>query len=186
MKTIREGYQFAIMDALLLIVSETSTIKVDYNRLLSLAREPRKPSPMTIHNLPYQATPFLGRDRELAEIAKLLTEPACKLLTLVGPGGIGKTRLSLEVARNGEYGEATHYIALQGLTSPDLIVPAIAQALGFQFYAGDDTTQQLLDYLHDKSLLLVLDNLEHLLEGVGLVGDILSAAPPLKMLATSR
>src|SRR5262245_37427086 len=131
-------------------------------------------------------TPFIGRDKELAEISQLLSTPACRLLTLVGPGGIGKTRLALEAAGRLSFPNGVHAVPLQPLTSPEFMVPAIAEAVHFQFYAGRDPKQQLLDYLREKALLLVLDNVEHLLDGIGLVADILAFAPGIKILATSR
>src|SRR5215470_17020105 len=94
------------------------------------------------------ASIFVGRDGELAEIARLLADPACRLLTLVGPGGIGKTRLALEAAR--PFPEA-HFVPLQPLTSPDFIVSATADAINLQFYSGADPKQQLFDYLREKS-----------------------------------
>jgi predicted ATPase/DNA-binding CsgD family transcriptional regulator len=140
--------------------------------------------------------PFIGRQDELAEIARLLADPTCRLLTLVGPGGIGKTRLSEEVVnRVGAQGLASlpaisfpngvYFVPLQPLTSADFIIPAIAESVGLQF-DGSDSRQQLLDYLGEKSLLLVLDNFEHLLDGVGVISDILASASGVKMLVTSR
>src|SRR3954454_6576346 len=105
---------------------------------------------MPTSHLPPQATPFVGRSEELAEIAALLADPNCRLLTLVGPGGIGKTRLALEAARPLTFSNGIYFVALQPLSSPDLIVPAIADALQFQFYSGGEPQQQLLDYLREK------------------------------------
>jgi predicted ATPase/DNA-binding CsgD family transcriptional regulator len=141
-----------------------------------------------MNNLPPVSTSFVGRQAELSEIAHLLADPACRLLTLVGPGGIGKTRLAVESAKlqQDAFSNGVYLISLQPLASPDFIIPAIAEALHFQFYPGGEPKQQLLDYLREKSLLLVLDNFEHLLDGVGLVSDILASAPAVYMLATSR
>ena len=140
-----------------------------------------------MHNLPYQTIPFIGRDDELNELAHLLADPNCKLLTLVGPGGIGKTRLALEAARHFTAQDGIYFAALQPLDSSHLIVSAIAEALDFQFYQmGGDNQQQLLNYLREKSLLLVLDNFEHLLDGAGLLSDLLAHAPNVKIVATSR
>jgi predicted ATPase/DNA-binding CsgD family transcriptional regulator len=147
-------------------------------------------------------SPFVGRERELADIADLLSNPACRLLTLVGPGGIGKTRLAVEAARmasnpspaspphrNGEGpggGGRVYFVPLQPLTSPDFMLSAIADAIGFQFYPGSDPRQQLLDYMREKSMLVVLDNVEHLVEGVTLLYEILAVTPGVRILATSR
>src|SRR5262245_15486171 len=102
---------------------------------------------MTTHNLPSQPTPFIGRQDELTEITRLLADPACRLLTLVGPGGIGKTRLATEAARllidspllQGEaQGVRVCFALLQPLTSPDFIVSTIASAVNLQFLPGGE------------------------------------------------
>src|SRR5262245_59034405 len=128
---------------------------------------------MLAHNFPAQPTPFVGRETELAEIANLLANPMCRLLTLVGPGGIGKTRLALEAAHGQATLSATAFrdgicfVPLQPLTSPEFIVPAIAEGVHFQFYPGGEPKLQLLGYLREKFLLVVMDGFEHLLDGVG-------------------
>ena len=140
---------------------------------------------MPTDKLPFQATIFIGRTEELAKIATLLSDTTCRLLTLVGPGGIGKTRLGLEVARQLST-DSARFVELQPLTSPDFLVTTIAQALGFQFYTSDDPKQQLLDYLCEQTWLLLLDNFEHLLDGAPLLAEILAAAPAIRLLVTSR
>ncbi|MEO8391605.1 MAG: LuxR C-terminal-related transcriptional regulator [Chloroflexota bacterium] len=136
--------------------------------------------------LPTATTSFVGRAEELAQIAVLLADPACRLLTLVGPGGIGKSRLALEVACQLTTPEQSYFIPLQPLTSTDFIVSTIANAVSFQFDSGGDSQQQLFNYLHDKRWLLVLDNFEHLLSGSNLVSEMLAAAPGIRLLVTSR
>jgi predicted ATPase/Tfp pilus assembly protein PilF len=147
------------------------------------------------HNLPNQPTAFVGRVGELADIAERLNNPACRLLTLIGPGGIGKTRLALQAAEAeiSNYANGVFFVSLAPLRSADSLVPTIAEAIGFSFYRGDDPDdigpnprQQLLDYLQEKQMLLVMDNFEHLLEGVQVIDDILNAALGIKMLTTSR
>jgi predicted ATPase/DNA-binding CsgD family transcriptional regulator len=139
-----------------------------------------------LKRLPVQPTSFIGRSTELAEIEALLDNPACRLLTLVGPGGVGKTRLALEIAGRNSYPDDVYFVALQPLGSPSLIVSAIADALGLTFYGSDDPKTQLFNALHPKRLLLVLDNFEHLLDSVGLVSDLLVSAPRIQILTTSR
>lgn len=137
-------------------------------------------------NLPTSTGLFVGRDDELSQIGTLFADPNCHLLTLVGPGGVGKTRLALEAARRQEYPDGVHFVPLQPLTSADYIVSTIADAVGIQFSPGGDLRHQLLDYFRHRSLLLVLDNLEQLLDGVTLLSEILDAAPGVSILATSR
>ena len=139
-------------------------------------------------NLPLPATPFVGRAAELAAIAALLADPACRLLTLLGPGGIGKTRLAIQATADSipAFADGAAFVALAPLRAQDDLVTAIASAVGFQFYAGEDPRHQLLDYFRAKHLLLVLDNFEHLLAQAGLVADLLHAAPRLTILTTSR
>jgi predicted ATPase/DNA-binding SARP family transcriptional activator len=140
------------------------------------------------HNLPSRATPFFGREAELRALSDFATHPEVRLVTIVGPGGVGKTWLALETARRqmDNFAHGAWFTSLTRLSSPDEIVPATAQALNFSFYEGGTPRQQLLDYLRNKSLLLLMDNYEHLLAGVDLVSDILQNAPQIKILATSR
>lgn len=138
-------------------------------------------------NLPIQTMPFIGRADDIHAITQRLADPTCRLLTLVGPGGIGKTRLAIEVANTQLeiYRDSIYFVPLQSIASPDFIVSTIAAAVGLQFYAGDPQ-QQLLDYFREKHLLLLLDNFEHLLDGTDLLSDMLAYAPQLKLLITSR
>ena len=145
------------------------------------------------HNLPQELTPFVGRQAELTEITRLLNDPAVRLLTLLGPGGMGKTRLGLEAGlnmlKNGDsqtFVQGVFFVGLAPLESVDAIVPAVASAVGFSFREGGEPRQQLLDYLAEKSMLLIFDNFEHLLSGANLVTDILQAAPRVKVLCTTR
>ena len=149
------------------------------------------------NNLPPQPTPFLGREEELAEIQKLLERPSCRLLTLVGPGGIGKTRLALQAAADiiEAFPHGVYVVPLAPLSPEDFLVTtigeflltsAVAEALGFTFYGKEDPKAQLLNYLREKELLLLLDGFEHLLPGTALITDILNGAPKVKALATSR
>ncbi len=143
---------------------------------------------MPMHNLPIQPMPFVGRIEELEAITQSLANPACRLLTLVGPGGIGKTRLALEAASlHGDiFADGVYFVPLQPLGSPASIISTLAEALDFQSSAGSEPKDQLLAYLQTKNMLLVMDNLEHLLEGVVLLSEILQIAPQIKILATSR
>ena len=140
------------------------------------------------HNLQAQATPFVGRNQERVQLAGLVTRPDCRLLSLVGPGGIGKTRLAIEVAREQleAFEQGVFFISFAAVDSPDLMLYTLADALDFTFYGPRDPKEQLLDYLAERQVLLVLDNLEHLLVGVGLIGEVLERAALVTALATSR
>jgi predicted ATPase/DNA-binding CsgD family transcriptional regulator len=112
-----------------------------------------------------ESTPFVGRERELAEINRLLDDPNCRLLTLLGPGGIGKTRLALQAVTGmtRQFPDGVYFVSLQAVTSAEFLVSAVADALDVTFSGQDDLQTQLLNYLRDKRTLLVLDNFEQLL-----------------------
>ena len=141
-----------------------------------------------LHNLAFKLTPFVGRVKEKAELAQHLATPTCRLLTLLGAGGMGKTRLALAVAEDhlGSFEHGVWFVAFDALKNSDAMPYAIAEALNFRFYGQDDPKKQLLNYLSHKDMLLILDNLEHLLAGVPLITELLESSPKLKILATSR
>jgi len=130
-------------------------------------------------------TSFIGREHELADIRRLLSDPACRLLTLIGPGGIGKTRLALEAAKTLDFPHGVHFVPLQPIADANLLPITIANALGIQFFGSDEPRVQLLNYLRERQTLLLLDNFEHLLDGVDFVVEMLTA-PGIKLLVTSR
>ena len=142
------------------------------------------PGPTTA--LPPQHTMFIGREAELTDITALLTDPHCRLLTLVGPGGCGKTRLAIEALRLLEVVDGAHFVPLQPLQSADQVIGAIINTLPFRPDDNADPETALLTYLQDKRLLLVLDNFEHLMDAATLVAAILNAAPMVTLLVTSR
>jgi predicted ATPase/DNA-binding SARP family transcriptional activator len=145
-----------------------------------------------IHNLPTQLTPFIGREFESTELHELLQNPELRLLTLVGAGGMGKTRLAFELARSrlNQYRDGVFLVSLTPVTSAQGIAPAIASAMKLQLYGEPEPA--LLHVLQDKQILLILDNCEQLLteeEGAAstnLVVRLLQSAPQVHILATSR
>ena len=143
----------------------------------------RKPN-----NLPVQLTSFVGRTKELVEIREEISRPEVHLLTLTGPGGVGKTRLSLEVAAQllDQYEDGVFFVPLAPISDPVLVSLTIAHALGIRESQSRPAIDTLKEYLHDRQLLLVLDNFEHLTKAASLVTDILTTAPQLKVLVTSR
>jgi predicted ATPase/Flp pilus assembly protein TadD len=116
-------------------------------------------------NLPVHATPLIGRQAELAELGRLLSDPTCRVITLTGPGGVGKTRLAISAAREAaeSFSDGVALVPLAPLTLASFLIPAIAEAIGFSFSGPAQPQTQLGHYLRDKHLLLVLDNVEHLL-----------------------
>ncbi len=171
---------------------------------------PRHPQ----QKLPTQSTPFIGRSQELQDLLRRLADPACRLLSLVGPGGIGKTRLALAVAQQlmdatdgiepaetsgpafsdqtlvqacaAQFSDGIFFVPLQPITTASGLIAAIAEVLNFQFYSGEPLEQQLRHFLHDKALLLVLDNFEQLLDGAAILTELLAGARQLKLLVTTR
>ncbi len=139
------------------------------------------------NNLPIQMTSFIGRENEIAEIKQELS--AHHLVTLTGSGGTGKTRLSLQVAADllGQYEDGVWFIELAPLTDPALVVQGVASTFGLKEEAGRSLETALKDYLREKSLLLILDNCEHLIAACAQFADtFLHACPKLKILASSR
>ncbi len=145
------------------------------------------PEPPHTH-LPVSPTPLVGREQEIHVLTKQLQDPACRLLTLTGPGGIGKTRLAIEAGRALEphFADGVYFISLAGVGMPESILPAIADKLHFGFSGPAEPMLQLTNHLHDKQTLLIIDNMEHLLEGRDQLGQILQNTHHIKILVTSR
>ena len=139
------------------------------------------------HNLPAQLTSFIGREQAMAQVKQWLA--TTRLLTLTGSGGCGKTRLALQVAADllEAYAQGVWLVELAALADPALVPQSAASALGVREEPGRPLTATLTDYLRPKSLLLVLDNCEHLLSACAQLADtLLRACPNLRILASSR
>ena len=149
------------------------------------AREPARAA-QAKHNLPAPLTSFVGRKRELDELAGLLKQS--RLLTLTGPAGTGKTRLALEVAAQvaQDFVDGVTLTELAPLKDPALVTDTIARSLGMEEIEGQPIVESLKDYLRKRTMLLVADNFEHVIESAPLIAELLSDCPDLKVLVTSR
>ena len=152
----------------------------DHQPLRNLSRSPA--------NLPLQATPFIGRETELAHITRFLHQPEVRLLSLVGPSGVGKTRLGIQAISQLEITlpERVAYVPLVFHHNPHNLHQPIAEVLNLSFNNPSDQAAQLIEYLHPQRMLLLLDNFEHLIEGTPFLIQLLQAVPSLRILLTSQ
>jgi predicted ATPase/DNA-binding CsgD family transcriptional regulator len=143
-----------------------------------------------LHHLPVQPTAYIGREDEIAQVTELLADSHCRLLTLTGEGGIGKTRLAVEVGvrLSGYYPNGVHFVDLQASYTSDVFLQVIADTLNCPFSGHQSAFEQLLHFLREKDMLLLLDNFEQLLpeQAEVLVSDLLNGCPGLTILVTSR
>ncbi|HMN26833.1 MAG TPA: tetratricopeptide repeat protein, partial [Caldilineaceae bacterium] len=139
------------------------------------------------HNLPLFATPLIGRESELAQLTNWLLDPAVTLISVVGPGGVGKTRLAAAAAANvaGAFADGVWFAALAPVENEGELITALAQLLGLVLNTGD-TRRQLFDFLQRRAILLVLDNFEQLTAAADLLAEMLAAARHLRLLVTTR
>jgi predicted ATPase/DNA-binding XRE family transcriptional regulator len=180
-------------DTLQLLSTALHLDEGDQARFAALAHRLRRramaPAPPPVPpNLPVPPTPLIGRDADVAAVRALLQAAATRLVTLIGPAGVGKTRLGLQVATESldEEGNGVTFVPLAAVTQPDGVVPAIAQALGVRESSGAALTDDLQRYLRDRRLLLLLDNFEQVIAAAPQVAALLAAAPGLKVVVTSR
>lgn len=140
------------------------------------------------HSPPLTNGPFIGRDEEITELADLLTRPEVRLISIIAVGGMGKSRLSLELAHEliTHYEHGVAFIDLTPARNADNIAQTALNTLGLSPQNGQDPREALLDYCREKTLLLIFDNMEHVLAGASLLADLLEVAPNVKLIATSR
>ena len=152
----------------------------------ALPREDAKAAPLQV--LPFPPTALLGREQEVAQALDLLRERAVRLLTLTGPGGVGKTRLALEIAHDlrDSFADGLVWIDLTALRDPSLVPQTVAHMLGLREQADYAFSEQVRAFLQDKQCLLLLDNVEHVLSTADFVADLLANCPRLQVLVTSR
>src|SRR5207302_7555156 len=136
------------------------------------------------YNLPGQLTPLIGREQEIQAVYALLRRPEVRLVTLIGPGGVGKTRLGLEVATDllDDFADGVCFVPLAPISDPDLVIPTIAQELGLKEAGDQPLLESLKASLQGKNLLLFLDNFEQVLAAAPELIDLLAMCPELIML----
>jgi predicted ATPase/DNA-binding CsgD family transcriptional regulator len=154
----------------------------------AVAEQLQEAEPALKHNLPVQLTPLIGREQESAQAVALLRRPEVRLLTLTGPGGVGKTRLALQVAAGllEDFSDGVYFVSLAAISEPDLVLPTLAQTFGLKETPGWLPLEHLKAFLRDRHLLLLLDNFEQVVAVAPLLVELLRACPEMKMLVTSR
>lgn len=164
------------------------TLSADEARKQWQQKLEHKTSPV-YSRLPSRATAFVGRDLELTEVATLLSEQDCQLLTLVGPAGVGKTRLGLQTAKEqakvGLFKDGVYYVRLEA-SSTETLFPSILATLELDTKGSGEPLEKIIRHVGEKNVLLVLDNFEHLMASASVVAELVKACPNLKLLVTSR
>ena len=192
-----EAFRTTLRDELDLAPLETTAalaeaLRADVGPEPTPARTAPMPAPappaVALRGFPAPVTPFVGREAELARLHAALSDDGERLVTLLGPGGVGKTRLAIEAGRRAAaaFADGAVFVPLADLDDPAYLARAIGTALGLEAATGQDDEAALIEACAPRSLLLVLDNLEHLLDGAGLVAELLAAAPGSSLLVTSQ
>ena len=156
--------------------------------MLPRRQAPAQPGWRVPNNLPAQLTPLIGREAEVADVCALLRRPEVRLVTLTGTGGVGKTRLGLQVAAHllEDFADGVYFVSLAPLSQPDLVLPTLAQTFDLKETPDWLPLEHLKAYLREKQLLMLLDNFEQVIAVAPLLVALLQACPGLKMLVTSR
>jgi DNA-binding SARP family transcriptional activator len=168
--------------------STTELYKMIQSDSLEIKKADFKEQPVSEPKFPTQLTPFIGRTNEISKLSQLLIDPDIRLLTILAPGGMGKSRLAIEIARKliPDFEDGVYFVPLAPLDSLEMFLSYLANAISYIRTDRKPLNQQLADFFQGKSMLLVLDNLEHLIGQSQWINDILASSPNLKFLATSR
>lgn len=168
-----------------LLVADLATLLADRFDAASAIADPRRPAGTTRYPAPY--TDIIGREREVAEVSRLLQRPDVRMVTLLGPGGIGKSRLAIEVGKAiSDAGGDVGFALLESLNSPEQVLPAIARGVGVRDTGDVPLESAVLAAFADRDYLLIVDNMEHIIDAVGVLVDLLTQSPRLTILVTSR
>lgn len=164
----------------------TGTLRLPSAHPASAGRPARRHKPA--HNLPRTFTRFIGRQAEIDRLSTWLQDPDCALITLRGPGGVGKTRLAVQVARQNlsRYADGAWFVDLSTISRAENFFPALADGLGIELSSQTNIKSRVLGYLRDRHLLLVLDNFEHLMGATSELMEVLQGAPNVQIIVTSR
>ncbi len=183
-----ESCRLALSEMLGVEPSQETTALYEQIRAGKYPTRPSTSARPHLHKLPAQTNGFVGREAELSQLGELIDDPTRRLIVLTGTGGVGKTRLGVQAVLDQQrsFADGACMVSLSHIQDPDLVGATIAQALGIQEGGGQPVLERLKAYLSGKQLLLLLDNFEHVIGAASIVSELLTAAPGLEVLVTSR